>query len=289
VARLATVQGGAVGRAQALWLGLAPGVIRFRCRRERWFGLHRGVYAVGHEALTRRGRAIAALLAAPAGAVLSHRTAAVIWGLLEDDLARPDVTVAHSSSRSRSTLAVHGTQHLPRPDRRTHLHLPITSPLRTLIDLAEVTANATLGTATREARVRGLVTDAQLRRSTTTHFGRHGIARLLAVMEAPEGLPTRSGAERELLRLIAAAGLPRPEASYAIGPYTVDFAWRRERLVVELDDFNTHGDARSFERDRRRDADLQRTGWRVQRITRLQVRDDQLRTIATIAALLAAQ
>ncbi len=78
---------------------------------------------------------------------------------------------------------------------------------------------------------------------------------------------TRSEAEERLLTLIRKAGLPRPLTNAHIHDHEVDFFWRTERLVVEVDGFAFHRSAYQFERDRRRDAELVAHGYRVVRVT----------------------
>jgi predicted transcriptional regulator of viral defense system len=94
VALLAERQHGIVSLQQLSEFGLLPSAVRERVRSGRLHRVHRGVYAVGHAALTGRGRWMAAVLACGDGAVLSHRSAAVLWGLREGSGTRIDVTAA---------------------------------------------------------------------------------------------------------------------------------------------------------------------------------------------------
>jgi hypothetical protein len=102
-------------------------------RTGRLIRVHRGVYAVGHEALSDRGRMIAALLAAGPGAVLSHRTAAYHWRLLPSMPQLPDVSLTDRAPRTRENLRVHRAKRL---DITTHRGLPVTTPLQTIAQLA---------------------------------------------------------------------------------------------------------------------------------------------------------
>jgi very-short-patch-repair endonuclease len=94
---------------------------------------------------------------------------------------------------------------------------------------------------------------------------------------------TRSQAERGLLELIRAARLPRPETNVRVERHEVDFLWRAARLVAEVDGYAFHGTRGAFERDRRRDADLQAAGWRVLRITWRRLAEEPEAVVATLA------
>lgn len=158
-------------------------------------------------------------------------------------------------------------------------NLPTTSPARTLTDLAG-SHPGELPRALNEALVRKLVEPHQLRPA-----GRGALAlRALLV----EGLsPTRSEAERRLLKLILRAQLPRPETNVPLRGYEVDALWRAPAIVVEIDGFAAHGTKRAFERDRARDADLTAAGYRVMRFTWRQLTVQPERVVATLAAALA--
>src|SRR5215218_6654495 len=133
VARLATEQDGVADRTQLLALGLTRAAIDHWVRSGRLILIHRGVYAVGHAALTRRGRLRAALMAAGSNAVLSHLTAAATWGLTSSMPPFVEVTVTRKGPRSRPGLVIHETRRPP--DVALVGALPVTAPLRTLADL----------------------------------------------------------------------------------------------------------------------------------------------------------
>jgi hypothetical protein len=134
VARLATRQDGVVGVEQLLAMGFTRGAIKHRVACARLIRVHQGVYAVGHEALSDRGRMIAALLAAGPGAALSHRTAAYLWKLIPSMPPFVDVTLTDRTPRRRENLRVHHTQRL---DTTTHQNLRVTTPLQTIAQLAQ--------------------------------------------------------------------------------------------------------------------------------------------------------
>jgi very-short-patch-repair endonuclease len=272
IARIAGAQDGVIARGQLIDAGLGRGAIDHRVSTGRLTVLFRGVYAVGHGAVTPRGWCRAALLAVGPDAVLSHHSAAYLWGLLDPPAAVHVIT--SRNLRRRANLVTHVAA-LGAGDRRWAGSLPVTSPLRTLHDLRN---DPQIATALREAQIARLLTREEL-----------GATRLERLLDAIEAQPTRSELERALLRLVAHAGLPRPLVNRLIGRHTVDFAWPDHRLVVETDGYHAHGDRRAFERDRARDAELAALGWTVIRVTWHQLRTEPLRVAARLAQALAAR
>jgi very-short-patch-repair endonuclease len=243
------------------------------------------VYAAGHEALGRRGRAVAATLAGGDDSVLSHRSAGADWEVRPEP-PTPEITRTRGRSRSRPDLIVHRSTTLDPRDVVVRAGLRVTAPERTLLDLATVEPPAALARAVAEAQVLRLVTPASLRGVVGRTPGHRGIAALLAALEGPGAAPTRSHLERAMLRLIRAAGLPRPQTNARIAGHTADFAWPEHRLIVETDGWDAHGHRLAFERDRARDTAHTLAGWTVVRFTWRQLTDEPLRVAAQIAALL---
>jgi Transcriptional regulator, AbiEi antitoxin/Protein of unknown function (DUF559) len=265
IADLARRQHGVVGRAQLIALGLGPDAIDWRVRRRRLHRVHRGVYAVGHLALTRNARFTAAVLACGEGAALSHFSAAVLWGILDDRGQSIHVT-AKRERRCRG-IVVH--QAPLQGERVRRFGIVVTTPARTIVDLADVVhRRRTLERAMDEADYLGLDwTDAAPRQ------GRRGsglLASVLAVHE-PGSTRTRSDLEEMFLALCDSHGFPRPEVNVGIEGYECDFVWRDRRLIVETDGGAAHGTRRARERDPVRDADLQLAGWIVIRVPHLRL------------------
>jgi len=258
LARLATGQSGVVGRAQLASIGFSRREIELLVTAHRLIRIHRGVYAVGHEAVTDRGRIVAALLAAGEGAVASHWTAAALWKLIPSMPPFVDVTLTDRRPRQREGIRIHHAGAL----ETTRLQgIAITTPHQTLGDLRGPDADR----ATSEALYLGLIDRA----------------------DAPAGAePTRSELERKLLPTLQAAGLPRPLVNHRLGPYTIDFLWPDRKLAVETDGWAGHGHRIAFERDRSRDADLQAQGFAVLRFTWRQVMHETLRVTVRVAQLL---
>jgi very-short-patch-repair endonuclease len=266
VARLASAQDGVVSRAQLLRIGARPEAIKTALRAGRLIVLHRGVYAVGHTALTTRSHARAALLAAGPHAGLSHRTAAHLLNLTPSMPPFVEVTTSARARRSRPGLVIHQTT---RPlDTRSLDGLPVTTPLRTLTDLRR---HADIDRLCSEALVLRLVTEAQLER---------------AGLLAPDVAMTRSELERAFRRIVRRAGLPQPRSNLVIAGRERDFAWPDLDVVVETDGWHAHGTRPAFERDRSRDAELAARGYAVLRFTYRQVRDEPVRVAALLAPVL---
>ena len=267
MARLAASQHGVVAYGQLVRIGFGAEAIRYRLENSRLHRLYRGVYAVGHSAIAVRGHWMAAVLACGPGAVLSHLTAAALWGLRHITGGRTDVT-APRSRHGRPGIRLHRVHSL-HPDDRTQCDgIPVTSVSRTLLDLAEVLNPRQLERALDEAERLRLfdlrAVEELLRRSR----GRRGVRRLselLALRRLPAD--TRSKLERRFVEFCRDAGLPAPAVNAAIEGYTVDAVWPAARLVVELDSYAFHHTRRSFETDRARDAALQVAGYRVLRLT----------------------
>lgn len=233
---------------------------------------HRGVFAVGHPALTDRGRWAAAVLAGGPGAVLSHRSAGALWGLLPE-MPTPDVTVPGRRRAAQPGVALH-TGRLRAKDATRIDGIPVTSLARTLLDLAEVITLAELvkcidrtGNRLRPNLMSSMINE---------NHGRHGLKPLreALLITRPQDVLTRSELERRALALIAAAGLPAPEINVRVHRYEVDLLWRDRRLIVELDGRRWHDNPAARERDSRRDTNLVCSGYSVLRLTWRQVVND---------------
>jgi very-short-patch-repair endonuclease len=110
--------------------------------------------------------------------------------------------------------------------------------------------------------------------------------RLIRSDQVSEPDLTRSELERLFLGIWRRHRLPQPEVNARLGPYEVDFLWRDRALVVETDSWRHHGDRTAFERDRARDAHLQRLGFRVLRFTHRQLIHDRSAVVAALRGLL---
>jgi very-short-patch-repair endonuclease len=260
IVELARRQHGIVSRAQLAEIGIGRGAIDER-RRKGWLQLvHRGVYVVGHPNLTRNGHFMAAVLAGGEGAALSHFSAAVLWGMLTVD---GKIHVTAPADRGRPGLVVHRAR-LDAGELVRRAGIAVTTPARTLIDLADVAPVRTLERAMDEAEF--------LRLDCTglaPKRGRRGSGALSSVLAVhrPGSTRTRSHLEELFIALCDQHDLPRPEVNSCIEGYECDFVWREQRLIVETDGAAAHGSWRQRRRDLERDAELVAAGWRVIRLT----------------------
>jgi very-short-patch-repair endonuclease len=227
--------------------------------------IHRGVYAVGHKGLSSRGRWKAATLALGPTAVLSHTSAAELWGMLRKRGGLPHVTLPGTGDRPRrKRLTAHRSSALTRAETTIRDGIPVTTPSRTLADLASTVEPKLARAARRQAEFDHLPLNAG---HTTDR--------------------TRSDLERDFLRLCCRHRVPPPEVNVKLGPYTVDFLWREQRLIVEVDGYAAHSGRQAFTDDRVRDARLAVCGFDVQRFDEWQVGNDGAAVAETVHALLA--
>jgi very-short-patch-repair endonuclease len=275
IAALATRQHGVVSASQLHALGLEEGAIRARLKTGRLHAIHRGVYAVGHRALSPSGRWLAAVLAAGRGtwvdggsilsfwgAAVSHRSAAGVWELLPISGGSIEVIVEGTGGkRRRSGIRIHRSRSLRDADVTLRRGVPVTTPARTVADLRRTLPERELRQAIRQAEVLGLRLDEDT---------------------APDR--TRSDLERDFLDLCRRHGLPPPEVNVRVGCHLVDFLWREARFVVETDGYRYHRGLAAFQDDRARDLDLERRGYAVVRLSERQVSEEPAGVAASLAA-----
>ena len=268
IAALADRQWGLVTRRQLLAAGLGPGAVDRRVGAARLLPIHRGVYALGHRQVRPEAHRLAAVLACGAGAVLSCAAAGAHWELRRSAATLVDVTAA--TQRRRPGIRVH-RQRLCPDEITVHRGIPVTSPARTLLDLAATLPRRSVERALDQAEVLRLFDLAALRRLAERHAGRPGAPLLAALLRehAAGSTLTRSELEEAFLGLCDRAALPRPTVNGRLHGYEADFAWAD--LVVEVDGFAFHRTRRAFERDRARDAVLAAAGVRTLRFTAEQV------------------
>jgi hypothetical protein len=232
---------------------------------------------------------MAAVLACGAGAVLSHRSAAALWGIATFSGAI-EVTTPRDV-RSRGPIRRHCA--LLSPDEVTVSDgIPVTSIHRTLFDYAGVSSVSRLEAALREAEYRRLWDRLSLPALLARHPGHRGNANLRLCLERfgrTVGF-TRSDLEEIFLPLLDRFGLPRPHLNARLhvgGEWIeVDCLWRERQLAVELDSRSAHETRSAFEADRDRDRRLQTEGWRVVRITWRQLHDEPERIAGDLGRLI---
>jgi hypothetical protein len=250
--------------------GLPKQAVAVRVRNGWLHPLYRGVYAVGHSNPPLEGCFIAAVKACGEGAVLSHFSAAALHGFVQWDDRYPEVTVAGSTTRRHRQLRVHRTAALSAPDVSRHRGIPITSPARTLADLATVLDYRSLRRAVRQAQSLRRVQLRDLVDVVGRLGHRRGVSNLKRIL-ATGPAPTRSELEDIVLDLILKAGFRRPDINAPLrikGRRVVpDFRWPERRLVVEADGAAWHDSKLSREDDAERQALLEAHGERVLRVT----------------------
>jgi predicted transcriptional regulator of viral defense system len=291
IAELAERQHGVVARRQLVGLGLGRGAIAQRIKRKRLHRIHRGVYAVGHRRISQPGWWLAAVLACGSQAVLSHRSAAVLWGILEGGRTAVDVSVPRQRPGSAGIRVRVATI---APDERTvEAGIPVTTVARTLLDLAADLQLHELHRALERAEALRLADSTSLDALIERHPRRSGVARLrAATRDGIRAAITRSELERRFLTFVERAGLPAPRTNVWLevgGDWIeVDCVWREQRVIVELDSRAFHQTSAAFERDRRRDRRAQASGWRVIRVTERAMRREGRRLRTELTALIAA-
>jgi hypothetical protein len=289
VAALAARREGVLAIAELRECGLDDKAVAARVRNGWLHRLHRGVYAVGHAGVSRRGRFRAAVLACGRGTALGWFAAAADWELIAWQERLIDVVVTRGGARRLDGVRVHRSRSLTARDVRMHNGIPVTSPARTLLDLATVLSERALRRAARQAQALKLVTIDELVEIAQRCNGHHGAGKLrAAVSDGPA--PTRSPLEDTLLDLLDGASIARPEINVALrvsGETIIpDFLWREPRVAIEADSVTWHDHKLTREHDAHKQALLEAAGWRVLRITREQVRGQPRRTLARIQAAL---
>jgi very-short-patch-repair endonuclease len=266
-------------------MGLTPRAVSHRAAAGRLHRIHRGVYAVGHPALTREGHWMGAVLAAGPGAALSHAAAAALWELRPTAAAKIDVSVPTAGGRARNPrLRIHRAPGL-RPDEVTARRgIPVTTPARTILDLAAILQPRRLERVLDEAESRELTDVPTLEAVARAHPGHRGARRLEATLalHTPGTTLTRSELEERFLELCDANGLERPRVNATVAGLEVDFVFEADRLVVETDGYRHHRTRQAFERDRARDATLAAAGYRTLRFSYRQLTDDPRAVIAAL-------
>ncbi len=257
---------GVISRAEATGIGVTPAQIDWAVRTGRWEVVHRGVYRRSGSPLGPEGAALAACRAVGPHAVVSHRSAALFWGLVDGPVAQPSVTVPHDQHPRLGGIEVHRSVDLDRHRCVIRRNLPVTDPVRTLVDLGQVvTSTAELDGAVDRARVARLVTivglEAELER--LARRGRQGPSALRRALRRRGFLeaPTPSILESRVARLLAAWRIPviSVETTVVGGRYRLDFLLTPD-VALEVDGYAFHSSPEAKASDAGRRADLAAAG-----------------------------
>jgi hypothetical protein len=294
VGRLAVAQNGVVTREQLEGLGLNDQAIAKRVARSRLYRVNQRVYSLTPGVMTERGKFMAAVLACGPGAVLSHRSAAYLWGLVQTWEDPIDVTAPNRRGRSPGGVAAHRDRSL-QPIDKTSLHgVPCTSVARTLLDFAGVAPEWEVRRAVAEAEVLRILDRPRLRALLRRSRRRRGVARLRLILDTihPQTKRTRSELERLFLGVCASRAVPEPEVNVWLPApdgrrYQADFLWRDAELIIEADSRRFHDTDSAFVSERKRQQQLELAGWRVSRCTWEEVEQEPRRLALTVQGLIA--
>ena len=270
-----------VTTSELLAAGWSKNAIRHLVAARRLIPVHRGVYVFGRRELSREGRWLAAVLACPAGAALSHVSAAVLWALLEHDSLRPHVIVPMSASgRGPAGISVHRSSDITEGEVVRHRAIPVTTVLRTLVDLSR-------------SRLPSLPLNAAVRQAGRLHrvdlqqlAGLPRLGKIVRLYDPLIGV-TESDMEALFLSLCAKHRLPPPQPQAWFGTYRADFTWHECRLVVELDSRRWHDNDVNFLTDRRKERAIRAAGYELLRFTWAEIVHEPARVAAEIRAAMA--
>jgi hypothetical protein len=287
IGAIADVQHGAIARWQLIALGFTGGAISRRIESHLLRPVHRGVYAVGHRNLSRRGHAMAAVLACGRGAFLSHNSAAVERDLRRVGQSKFDVTVPAGRRPRPPGIRLHTTRTLHREDVSLVDGIPVASVARTLIDFARVLSEQKLKDVVEQAHRLQVFDLLTIDRAIARAPNRRGIAKLRAVMAAYRPPPfTRSKIEREVHdELAKRPELPPHLMNQKVGDVEVDVWFPGSRFAVQIDTPDYHDSPNKFEEDRSDDIKLDLLGCRHIRITGKRWRNERQRVLWEIETL----
>lgn len=290
MADLAERQHGVATRKQLLALGLSRHAIDSRISRGLLNVVYPGVLAIWRRSPSPACLWMAGVLACGSGAVLSHRSAARLWGVFPYDPRRVEVSRPRAGRTKHRGILLRQARLLP--DEVTEVDgIPVTSIFRTIFDLAAVCSKREVERAFHETDVRQLTDRVSLPQLLERHPGRRGAATIRAVLAGRESVGvTRNELEERFVALLDSHRLPRPRLNGTLAVrgrlLEPDCMWQRERLIVELDGREVHGTDKAFESDRQRDRILLAEGWRSTRVTWRQLRGEPEAVAADLRAAL---
>ncbi len=248
-----------MSRRQLLAIEVTAAAVRHLIATGWLIPVHAGVYAVGYVNRTPLARACAAVLACGEKAVLSHGSAASLWGFNQYWDVPFEVTVA-GSHRRRPGIRVHRSRTLTGPDNDCQLGIPVTSPARTALDIASGLTDDRLTRVVNDARHARVLHLDDLADVVARNPKHPGTRRLRRFVETPAG-PTRSELEDAFLAFAQRHGLPAPVTNTYVLGHEVDVLFVAERVIVEVDSWEFHRFRSNFEGDRDRDADFLAGGY----------------------------
>ncbi|MDX6624341.1 MAG: hypothetical protein QOE75_2273 [Solirubrobacterales bacterium] len=253
-------------------LGFSEKAIRHRVKTGRLHKVMRGVYSVGRRDLSPKGRWMAAVLACGEGAFLTHRSAGALYGICEERAGRIEVGVRVAHPLRLPDLRVRRRPSLPSRDVGALHRIPITSPVRTLIDLSTELPTKLLLRSINEADKLEVIRADDLREQLVAYVGVPGAKRLCALLDKDTFVLTQEELERLFLPLVPEVGLPLPLTQEIVNGYEVDFFWPDLKLVVETDGLRYHRTPSAQAKDARRDQTHTAAGYARLRFSHHQVK-----------------
>lgn len=284
---MAANQHGVVARRQLAALGLTPSAIKHLVSAGRLHPLARGVYAIGRAKLPRHGLWMAAVLGCGPHALLSHESAAALWGIAPHGAGPIHVSVPAARRHSRRGVVVHRRAALRRSDITRHDSISVTTPICTLIDLSTCLHRNRLEAAVNEADKLDLVDPETLRSSLDSFRGRRGVRTLRELLDRRTFCLTDSQLERMFVPLARQARLSKPETGVYVHGFKVDFYWPALGLIIETDGLRYHRTPAQQEKDRLRDQVHTAAGLTTLRFTHPQIKFEPERVQATLRAVAA--
>jgi len=269
---LAGRQHGVVARRQLLALGFNAREIEHRVARRRLHLVMRGVYAVGWPKLTPKRRWMAAVLACGDGAMLSHRSAAALWGIGTERRGVVDISVTRRAELKRRGLHARGRPSLRAEDITSVDDLPVTSVVQTLVDLATELPPHRLERAVNEADKHDLIDPEALRAALDDRVGEPGVKALCGLLDKRTFRLSDSNLEVFFRPIANAAGLPTPLTKQVLNGFEVDFFFPTLGLVIETDGLRYHRTPSTQARDAQRDRAHVLAGMTPMRFTHYEIR-----------------
>ena len=273
--RLVRGQYGVFSREQALSLGATRSLMQRRVQYGRWEEPYSGVYRIAGTPRTRRQTLLVACMFWGTGACVSGRSAGWLWQLTETLIDQTEIIVPRGRKRTHHDHIIHRCN-LDPSDITVVDAIPVTTPARTIIDLAGLVSKELLEEALDEAIRRGRTTPAQVRwlLFRTSPRGRQGIGTLRSLLDARRrsaDVPA-SPLETRLLRAMMRGGLPKPELQHEVRDghrlvAIVDFAFPALKIAIEADGYRWHSGRARWQHDLNRRNKLTALGWRVIHIT----------------------
>ncbi|HKG39747.1 MAG TPA: hypothetical protein VKB25_12215 [Conexibacter sp.] len=245
---------------------------------------HLGVYRVGHRAPNREARYLAAVLACGPGAVLSGLSAGHLLGIVAGEAPAPEV-IALTERCVSGVVTRRARAGLDPNDAMVHRGIPVTTPARTLVDLARLLDAEQLARVCHEAGIRHRTSPEHVEAVLARRPNSPGARTLRRILRGDERV-TLSVLERRFLERLRDADLPLPQMNRLVGGRRVDCRWAERRLTVELDGYRYHASRHAWEQDRRREREAYARGDEFRRYTYSDVVEDPRRMLAELRALL---